>query len=156
MILSTSAWLQNILIEKKDSLFLFRISPLIAKCRKEHTLYIPTTLDMNHVKKQYPVVPTRELIECNLLWGRTHFDYKIIKATAKRAKKVEDKIMFNFNFLIIDDVRKCELLLQHIERISISKSVPYHNVRETWVFFFYHEFRIEKKEIFNFLHFKVN
>jgi len=67
MILSTSAWLQNILIEKKDSLFLFRISPLIAKCRKEHTLYIPTTLDMNHVKKQYPVVPTRELIECNLL-----------------------------------------------------------------------------------------
>jgi len=55
MILSTSAWLQNILMEKKKHFFFFSFLCIaIAK------LY-------EACEKQCWVVPTLELIECNLL-----------------------------------------------------------------------------------------
>jgi len=60
MILSTSAWLQNIIMEKKKNHFFFFF------------IFVYRQSDMKHVKKQGWVVPTLELIECNLLYEVGH------------------------------------------------------------------------------------
>jgi len=125
MILSTSAWLQNILMEKKNPFFFFHFGVF---CKV--IWYEPC-------EKQCWVVPTLELIECNLLWCRTHFYYEIIKATAKRTKK---EWKTRSCLTLIDDHRWCKKIWIIIATyiftgFQFPKSVPYHNVRENWGIF---------------------